>query len=1131
MSGVHVPTTIDSGADRALIPEELVQPDQFTGTVEAFNGVAQGTLQGKIAKVVFRIAGVDYPREALAVPGEQIFWTAALSLDPNNMEQVDHLFGQVRKNTHLSEEDSHYMPPRMMDGKVQGAVMVSEGTLVGAEEPTHRVTVDPESRSEETEEPVIHAQVEASDAVVAEEQSLVSEQSQPSVSAEAEGVTHEGSGDTGHEGDICVKDIVTSEPRDKLAEATKSDTTLATARALADDTAEGYHWVEGLLFRTRLDTLGDTVEQLCLPTSYRNRCLTLTHESFGHAGRNKMGQHIKRFFYWPSITADAARHIKSCEVCQKKDKTLPRQMMMQTREVVTVPSERVAVDIVGPFPVAKGGFRYLLTYLDMATRWPEAIPLKRTTTRIVINQLTLIFSRNGFPTTLVSDNGPQFIAESFKKFLKEKGIEHIKASPYHLQGNGVIERMHRTLGNIISRCTETKGNWAQVVPMSLYFLRCMPNRSTGMSPFSMKHGWEPATPLQLLYKGWVQHDLGPIDIEEWVVQNSERVQHMRETAVVQLTNTSQQRKKDWDKKAQFREFRKGEMVYLRKSGINTKLADSWAGPYKVEKRNSPLSYHINTGDRVLPSVHVQLLKLHTTRPPEQQVKRVTTVLEPDSLQDTMETQYAEATLRGKVETATRETDIQGWETEFADILTKEPGLTSLVQFRIETGLHPPICQRPYNTPQALVKSVDKELEWLKDKGYIRESSSSWASPMVTVRKPDGTARLCIDFKAINAVTTPLPFYMPRVEEVLERVGKCSVISKIDLTKGYYQVPMHSEDIEKTAFVCHQGKFEFLRMPFGVRNAPAVFQELMHKLFRGCKSFCSPYMDDLIIYSSSWADHVGHVRQVLSCLREAGLTANPAKCHWGGTRMEFLGHLVGEGTMSIPQHRVEALAAYTKPCTKKGLRSFLGAVGFYRRYVEQLAEQTAVLTPLTSKLAPSRVVWTEERELAFSTICMHISQACTLCIPLPEDIFSLVTDASGLGIGAVLQVWRDEQWEAAAFYSRQTKGAEQRYSATELEALALVESIKHFSYYLYGKTFTVYRDHKPLCQLLSSDHLNPRLRRILMKLQHWLLRIEYLPGRENGLADALSREERKRIAPIIMTDASLAVGDVGVPTPT
>ena len=133
--------------------------------------------------------------------------------------------------------------------------------------------------------------------------------------------------------------------------------------------------------------------------------------------------------------------------------------------------------------------------------------------------------------------------------------------------------------------------------------------------------------------------------------------------------------------------------------------------------------------------------------------------------------------------------------------------------------------------------------------------------MVSVRKLDGTARLCIEFKAINAITTPLPFYMPRVEEVLERVEKSRVISKIDLSNRYYQVPMHPGDVEKTVFVCHQGKYEFLRMLFGVRNAPAVFQELMTKLFCEYKTFCSPYMDNLIVYSSSWEDHVEHVRKV------------------------------------------------------------------------------------------------------------------------------------------------------------------------------------------------------------------------------------------------------------------------------
>ena len=176
-------------------------------------------------------------------------------------------------------------------------------------------------------------------------------------------------------------------------------------------------------------------------------------------------------------------------------------------------------------------------------------------------------------------------------------------------------------------------------------------------------------------------------------------------------------------------------------------------------------------------------------------------------------------------------------------------------------------------------------------------------------------------------------------------------------------------------------------------------------------------------------------------------------------------------MSIPQHRVEALTAYTKPVTKKGLRSFLGAIGFYRRYVELLAKETAVLSTLTSKLAPSRMVWTRECELAFHNICMCIANSCQLTIPLPEDVLSIVTDSSGLGIGGVLQVWREGRWEAAAFYSRQTRGAEQSYSTAELEALAIVETVKHFSYYLYGKSFTVFTDHKPLCQLLSSDRLN------------------------------------------------------------
>ena len=680
ISGISVPITVDSGAQLTVVPEEMVKESEFTGENKRFNDVMQGPHVGKLANIVIQIGGRDYPRKAVAVPGSDISWTAAMSVGLTNKEEMSSLLHQLERTSKLPEEETHFLPPCMEEGVLQGAVRVSQGIVVKARDTPQPVTLALQPHCEEAPVNTVQAEVEVSEAEVDSEESLVAEQTNASVLEEAEGVIQGGSQNTGDEVDICVKDIVGDEPRNKLAEAILADTTLATARALGDSTSEGYHWVEQLLFRTRFDSLGDNIEQLCLPQPYRARCFRLAHENFGHAGRNKMCLQIRKYFYWPSMNSDVSTHCKSCVICQKRDKQLPKQMIMRPREVVTVPSERVEIDIVGPFPVVKGGFTYLLTYLNMATRWPEAIPLRKTKTKIVIDQLTLIFSRNGFPATLISNNGPQFVSNTFEKFLKSKGIAHVKASPYHPQGNGVIERMHRTLNNIIAKCTDTKGNWAQVVPMALYFLRCMPNRSTGLSPFALKHGWEPTTPLQLLYKGWVQKDLGPIDLEQWVMENSDRVQRMRDTAVVTMNETTEQRKREWDRKAQTRQFDKGDKVYLRKSGTNTKLSDSWAGPYTVEKRNSPLSYRVNTGDRILQSVHVQLLKLYIPRPPEAVVKRVTTVLEPDSSTDTTEQQYAEATVTGKVVTETREADISSWEKDFADILTKEPGLTTLAQF-------------------------------------------------------------------------------------------------------------------------------------------------------------------------------------------------------------------------------------------------------------------------------------------------------------------------------------------------------------------------------------------------------------------------------------------------------------------
>ena len=250
--------------------------------------------------------------------------------------------------------------------------------------------------------------------------------------------------------------------------------------------------------------------------------------------------------------------------------------------------------------------------------------------------------------------------------------------------------------------------------------------------------------------------------------------------------------------------------------------------------------------------------------------------------------------------------------------------------------------------------------------------------MVTVKKADGSARLCVDFRKINGLTRQTPFYMPRVEEVLEGVGRAHYISKLDLSKGYYQVQLTEEAIPKTAFTSHRGVFESIRMPFGVKNAPPCFQELMQRVLAEQRAWATAYMDDVMVYSTTWEEHLRHIASVLQALRQAGLTANPDKCRWGGRAIEFLGHWIGAGSMTIPSHKVEALGTYSRPQTKRGLRAFIGSVSFYRRYISQLAKHTAILTPMTAKQAPQRLEWTAEGEEAFRCIC-HFFVISLFCV--------------------------------------------------------------------------------------------------------------------------------------------------------
>ena len=260
---------------------------------------------------------------------------------------------------------------------------------------------------------------------------------------------------------------------------------------------------------------------------------------------------------------------------------------------------------------------------------------------------------------------------------------------------------------------------------------------------------------------------------------------------------------------------------------------------------------------------------------------------------------------------------------------------------------------------------------------------------MTVGKKDGGVRLCIDFRAVNGITQPDPYQMPLIEEVLEHLATARFISKIDLNKGFYQIPIDPCDMSKTAFCTPWGKFEFKVMP---RNGPAVFQRMMDRVLHRDQDVSQVYIDDIAVYSMTWEEHCEHIGRVLEWLRGAGVMVNMKKCQWGQTHVEFLGHVIGSGKVSPTLGKIEAVN-FPIPKTKKNVRQFLGLTGYYRKFIKKYAEHSYYLSEATRKSAPERIVWCDAVDCEFNYLKTALCSLPSLTLPTSRDTFLLQTDAS------------------------------------------------------------------------------------------------------------------------------------------
>ncbi|CAH8445461.1 unnamed protein product [Dicrocoelium dendriticum] len=446
--------------------------------------------------------------------------------------------------------------------------------------------------------------------------------------------------------------------------------------------------------------------------------------------------------------------------------------------------------------------------------------------------------------------------------------------------------------------------------------------------------------------------------------------------------------------------------------------------------------------------------------------------------------------------------------EFEEVFSTadSPGRTNLVEHEIDTMSHRPIRQHARRLPVHYEPQLGSMIKEMLDKRIIKPSSSPWASPIVLVKKQDGTLRLCVDYRKLNEVTRKDSFPLPRIDATFDALHGSCWFSTLDLACGYWQVEVRPKDREKTAFTVPNGLYEFETMPFGLVNAPATFQRLMQKALEGLTpGSCLIYLDDIIVYGRSIEEHNRRLRLVLDRLSLAGLKLRGPKCHFLLREVKYLGHIISHEGVRTDPAKCEKITSWPQPKTTAELRSFLGLASYYRRFIFNFAAISAPLHRLTEK--GRKFCWTNECQNAFAELKVHLTTPPILALPdtSPESgAFVLDTDASDEAIGAVLSQRTPAGEVVISYASRRLDKRERKYSTTRRELLALVSFLRHFRPYLLGKSFQVRTDHQSLQWLKNFREPEGQIARWQEQLQEYDFTCEYRPGTRHSNADALSR---------------------------
>ena len=599
-------------------------------------------------------------------------------------------------------------------------------------------------------------------------------------------------------------------------------------------------------------------------------------------------------------------------------------------------------------------------------------------------------------------------------------------------------------------------------------------------------------PLLLLKEKWLDEDPEKISVLKYVATFKDRLFRAGQIAKRNLQESQSKMKVWYDRKAKSRCFEPGDRVLVLFPVVGNPLQAKYSGPYKVVKKISDTNYLVKTPDRRKETqvCHINMLKAYHEKPKPELVtlnnrlglespthskdcvgqvaeKEEDTESEVRLGNDQQPIKLQNSQILNDLGTKlshlplVQRKELAEVITQYREVFPDVPSKTNLIEHDVDVGDSAPIKQHPYRVSPMKKELLDKEVQYMLKNDIIEESQSNWSSPCILVPKHDGGFRFCTDFRKVNDKTKSDSFPIPRIADCIDQIGNAKFVSTFDMLKGYWQVPLTQRAREISAFVTPSGLYQYKVMPFGMKNAPATFQRMVNKLVRDIDG-CEGYIDDVVIFSDNWSDHICQIERFFQIMREAKLTINLMKSEFGKATVKYLGHIVGQGQVRPLDAKIQTIVKYPIPTSRKELARFLGMAGYYRNFCLNFSEIAAPLTNLLSKKV--KFVWTDDCQMAFDKVKLLLQKSPVLKSPDYEKPFKLIIDSSDVGTGSVLvQEASDGLDHPVSYFSKKFLKYQKNYSVVEKETLGLVLALEHFDVYLGSTPYKikVYTDHNPL----------------------------------------------------------------------